>query len=94
MLLHIGNGKTVKKRDIIGIFDMDNATLSPVTKKTLHDYETKKKLFYDDSDIPRSFLLLSEPEQKEKSEIRLSLISPRGLSQRSENMLISYEENA
>ncbi len=93
MLLHIGNGETVRKKDIIGIFDMDTATLSPVTKKTLHRYETANRLHYGDSDIPRSFLLLSEAGNKEESEICLSLISPRGLTQRSENIFTSYDEN-
>ena len=32
MYLHIGNGKSVKREDIIGIFDLDTATVSKITK--------------------------------------------------------------
>ena len=32
MYLHIGNGKSVKQKDIIGIFDLDTATVSKITK--------------------------------------------------------------
>ncbi len=87
MFLHIGNGETVRKKDIIGIFDMDTATLSAVTRKTLSYYEKNNKMFYGDTDIPRSFLLLSEEKEKKNSEIRLSLISSQGLSQRCDHLL-------
>ena len=32
MYLHIGNGKSVKQKNIIGIFDLDTATVSKITK--------------------------------------------------------------
>ena len=62
MYLHIGNGKSVKKKDIIGIFDTDNATLSPITKKYLARAE---KLGFVDSareEIPKSFVLYRTKE--------------------------------
>ena len=33
MYLHIGNGKSLKLEDIVGIFDLDTATVSKITKK-------------------------------------------------------------
>ena len=33
MFLHVGNNRNIRTSDIVGIFDMDNATLSAVTKK-------------------------------------------------------------
>lgn len=33
MFLHVGNNKNIRVRNIIGIFDADNATISRETKK-------------------------------------------------------------
>ena len=39
MYLHIGNGITVRKKNVIGIFDLDSATVSAVTKKYISKNE-------------------------------------------------------
>ena len=80
MYLHIGNGQTVKKKRIIGIFDMDTATMSKNTKAFLSANQKKGKVEYSDSDIPRSFILY-EDEKKEKR-VHLSRISTSGLKAR------------
>ncbi len=84
MYLHIGNGVTVKKKDIIGIFDMDTATVSISSRKFLSDMQKKKKVLYGESDIPRSFILLNG-EEKGKYKIYLSKISAVGLNARIDN---------
>ena len=76
MYLHIGNGKSVKKRDIIGIFDLDTATVSKITKDFINKSQKKGKLSYFDSDLPRAFLLLDEDGD---TKVRLSRISTAGL---------------
>ena len=60
MILHIGNGKTVRQREIIGIFDMDNVTVRASGKKFLSHAARKGRVEYADNDIPRSFLLIDE----------------------------------
>ena len=42
MYLHIGNDYSVDIRDIIGIFDMDNTTVTGTTKKLLEQKEKEK----------------------------------------------------
>lgn len=75
MYLHVGNGKSVKKKDVIGIFDLDSATISRVTKDFVNRKEKSGLVEYDYSDLPRSFILLDgEPDR-----IVLSRISPQGL---------------
>ena len=75
MYLHVGNGKSVKKKDVIGIFDLDSATVSKVTKDFVNRKEKSGLVEYDYSDLPRSFILLDgEPDR-----IVLSRISPQGL---------------
>ena len=44
MYLHIGNHYYVRKQDIVGIFDMDNATYSHRTRDTLNRAEKEGRL--------------------------------------------------
>lgn len=57
MYLHVGNGRTIRRRDIIGIFDADNATRSAVTKKYLSDAERRGEVWSADEELPKSFVL-------------------------------------
>ena len=82
MYLHIGNGKSVKRRDIIGIFDLDTATVSKITKDFINKSQKKGSLTYFDSDLPRAFILL---EEEGKVKVRLSRISTSGLKIRLES---------
>ena len=81
MYLHIGNGRSIRKRDVIGVFDLDTATVSGITKKFINSNQQKGKVEYADSDLPRSFVL-ADGEGGVK--IRLSRISTVGLRQRGE----------
>ena len=79
MYLHIGNGVSVKEKDIIGIFDLDTSTVSKTTKRFLNEKSKNGNLEYTDSDLPRSFVLCSE---EKKYKVKLSRISSIGLKQR------------
>ncbi len=79
MYLHIGNGVSVKEKDIIGIFDLDTSTISKVTKKFINKMSRDGNLEYTDSDLPRSFVFCSE---RKKFKVKLSRISSVGLRQR------------
>ena len=72
MYLHIGNGITVRKKDIIGIFDLDSSTISAVTKKYINKNEKEGNILYGDSDLPRTFILHEKVvEGKKKYRINL-----------------------
>jgi len=79
MFLHIGNKKSIPKKNVIGIFDLDTATLTETGKKYINKMEKDGLLEYEDSDLPRSFVLCDEGEVKK---IRLSRISSYGLKER------------
>ena len=81
MYLHIGNGRSIKKRDIIGIFDLDTATVSGITKKFINESEKRGELEYTDYDLPRSFIVCGD---RTESKVKLSRISSVGLKQRLE----------
>lgn len=73
--LHIGNGVSVKKNEILGIFDLDLATVSGITKDYLRKCREKEILAYGDDDLPRSFIVCD-------GKVYLSRISAQGLCQR------------
>jgi len=57
MLLHIGAGKLVCDRDIIGCFDIDGKTVSEIMVKFLQNEERNGRTVSAGSDLPRSFVL-------------------------------------
>lgn len=79
MYLHIGNGKSVKKKDIIGIFDLDTSTVTKTGKDFINKSERRGDVEYDDDDLPRSFVLV---EENKKYKVKLSRISSKGLTAR------------
>ena len=79
MYLHIGNGKSVKKKNVIGIFDLDTSTVTKTGKEFINKSERRGAVEYDDDDLPRSFVLV---EDNKKYKVILSRISSKGLTAR------------
>ena len=79
MYLHIGNGKSVRKKDVIAIFDLDTATVSKITKSFINNEQKKGRVVYDDFDLPRAFIL---EDSEDGCRVRLSRISSVGLKMR------------
>ena len=88
MFLHIGNGKSVRKKNIIGIFDLDTSTVSKTGKDFINKMEKSGNLEYDDFDLPRSFVLI---EDKGEYKVKLSRISSVGLKTRAEEEIYDGE---
>ena len=82
MYLHIGNGRSLRKKNVIGIFDLDTSTVSGITKRFINSNVQRGKVEYNDSDLPRSFILTKEGDG---FAVRLSRISTVGLKQRAED---------
>ena len=89
MYLHIGNGETIPKKKIIGMFDLDSASISAITRDFLKKQEAKGNLSYSGEDIPRTFLLI---EEGDTVDVRLSRISTQGLRARINTPLGGAEE--
>ena len=60
MYLHAGNNKIIREKDIIGIFDMDNSTVSAVTRRYLTEAERAGLVVSAKDEIPKSFILYKE----------------------------------
>lgn len=60
MYLYLGNDAVAEDRDIVGIFDLDNASWSVHTRKFLSAAEKNKKLRNAAEDIPKSFVVCTD----------------------------------
>ena len=58
--LHIGNNYSVDVRDIVGIFDMDNTTVSGFTNRLLEKAENNREVFYATYELPKSFIITAK----------------------------------
>ncbi|MBP1573562.1 MAG: DUF370 domain-containing protein [Oscillospiraceae bacterium] len=83
MYLHIGNDYTVRTRDIIGIFDIENTSLSKDTRDFLKVSEKNKRVVYTTFEMPKSFVVCLDESLTEK--IYVSQLSCATLKKRFEN---------
>ena len=79
MYLHLGNDCVVRKKDIIGIFDLENTSLSKDTKDFLNNASKKGEVIYLTMDIPKSYIVC---EKDGKKNIFISLLSASTLRKR------------
>ena len=64
MYLHAGNHKNIRTKDIIGIFDTDNATLSRTSRQFLSTAQSRGRVSAAREEIPKSFILYKENKQE------------------------------
>lgn len=86
MYLHLGNNYVIPERNIIGIFDMDNTTVSKHTRNLLNIAEKQGKVVTVSSDLPKSFVLCND------GTVYLCQISPSALAGRAEQVPGNIED--
>ncbi len=64
MFLHLGNTTVIKQDSIIGIFDLDNTTVSKATRDYLTKAEKEGRVVNVSMELPKSFIVC-ENEEKE-----------------------------
>lgn len=83
MFLYLGGNISVKKSDVIGIFDIDNVNTQKTTKDFLHTAEQEGTLLLVGEDLPKSFLLVGEKQnahtKTSKEQVFLCRLSARSL---------------
>lgn len=57
MYLHLGQSVMVPDREILGIFDLDNASWAYKTREFLERAESEGRAIWLTGDLPRSFVL-------------------------------------
>ncbi len=86
MYLHLGNNYVIPEREIIGIFDMDNTTVSKHTRNLLRLAEKDKRVTAVTNDLPKSFVLCRD------GSVYLCQISPSALAGRAEQGIGNTED--
>ena len=82
MYLHLGQGVMIPHDEIIGIFDLDNASDSKWTREFLRSAEEQSVVISVCDDIPRSFVVADHPYHPQI--VYLSQLSSQTLQKRVE----------
>ncbi len=83
MFVHLGQETVVNDGDIIGIFDLDNATVSSRTRSFLAKAEKKGEVINVSFELPKSFIVCATQGTSE-NKVYISQISSATLLKRSE----------
>ncbi len=79
MYLHLGQESIVRTKDILGIFDLDTATISKHTRDYLTAAEKTGRVVNVTSELPKSFIVMTG----ENPTVYISQISAGTLKKRS-----------
>ena len=79
MYIHLGGDYVIRQDEIIGIFDMENTTVSQKTRSFLSKAEKRKEVINVSYELPKSFVITNK---NKKNKVYISQISPATLSNR------------
>ena len=79
MYLHLGQDTVVREGDIIGVFDLENTSVSKITKEFLDTKEKKGWIYNVSYELPKSFVLCAD---KEGTKVYITQISSATLRKR------------
>lgn len=79
MYLHLGQDTVVKAGELIGIFDLENTSISKITKEFLTKAEKSGRVFNVSYELPKSFVLCGN---EEKTTVYITQISSATLKKR------------
>ena len=66
MYLHLGQSVVVPHKEILGIFDLDNASWAYKTREFLERAEAEGRAVWLGDDLPRSFVLVGKGDAPPK----------------------------
>ena len=90
MYLHLGGDTVVATGDVLGIFDLDNASWSKHTRAFLRRVQQEGKVINVTDDLPRSMVLCRINGEER---VYISLLSSATLMKRAEGGLGGIEES-
>ena len=84
MYLHVGQDTVVRSDDILGIFDIESTSISPITKEFLSVSQHTGCVVNVTQDLPKSFIVCIDEGEKEQSnaKVYISQISTNTLFKR------------
>ncbi len=87
MYLHLGENTIVRKKDIVGIFDLDTTTVMKSSRNYINKAEKEKRAVTVSYELPKSFVVTSEKGTK-KQKIYISQLSSITLEKRAKSSKI------
>ncbi|MEG1153062.1 MAG: DUF370 domain-containing protein [Ruthenibacterium sp.] len=87
MYLHLGQESIIHTRDILGIFDLDTASISKNTRDFLARAEKKGSVVNVSTELPKSFIVTVG----ENAAVYISQISTPTLKKRSRKIVSTIE---
>ena len=66
MFIHLGQDTVVNDKEIVGIFDIENTTISKSTRNFLNFSEKRKEVFNVSYEMPKSFIVCSKGKKDKK----------------------------
>lgn len=84
MYLHLGQDTVIQTKDIIGIFDLENSTISKYTREYLAKAEKEGRVVNVSMEMPKSFVLCGD--KAKQVTVYISQISSTTLLKRSRFM--------
>ena len=82
MFLHVGNSYIINTNDIVGIFDMDNTTVSRIGREFLSNAQKQGLIVNTTEELPKSYILANS---KEGTKVYISSISSQVLLKRAKS---------
>lgn len=80
MYIHLGQETVIKANELIGIFDLENTTVSKNTRSFLAKAEKRGEVVNVTYELPKSFIITSN---KKENKVYISQISSSTLYKRS-----------
>lgn len=84
MFLHLGEDIVVNEKDIVGIFDIENTSVSRHTRDFLKEAERGGRIFNVSYEMPKAYIVCREADGRET--IYISQISSATLRKRAEKL--------
>jgi len=78
MFLHLGMDTVVRMRDIVGIFDLENTTVSKLTRQFLADAEKGGRVVNVTPELPKSFVVCEHEGEETVYISQISAATLRG----------------
>lgn len=88
MYIHLGNDVVVNESSVVGIFDIENTSISPATKDFLTAAQKNNRIIYVTNDLPKSFVVCRD---KDGFVVYVCQVAPATMLKRAE---LNEEEKA
>lgn len=92
MYLHLGQDVMVLGAEVIGIFDIENATIRRATRDFLSDAQRAGRVLEVSGELPKSFIVCAGRGKGKKETVYLSQISSGTLRKRAGSFQAACEE--